>query len=327
MSRRLALSILILALAALACNLPQPTDVVPTVIIVTATPLPATNTPVVQPSPIPTLPIFNTPTIVASPTPACNRADFVVDVTYPDNTQVPVKTAFTKTWRLKNAGVCTWTSGYKLVFDTGDRMEGPLEQPLTPSTVAPGQTVDISVSLVAPAAPGTYRGYWVIREPGGAVFGIETGRFWVQIVAVQQAPFLPDWPDLQQGDTGPEVRALQYLLTVRGQTLTADAIFGPATRTAVLNFQTSVGLPADGIVGPNTWSALIAGIQYSQGATGDGVRAIQTLLHDKFGESALAIDGVFGPATTQAVRDFQDTYGLTVNGIVGPETWQALISY
>ncbi|MEW5940432.1 MAG: peptidoglycan-binding protein [Chloroflexota bacterium] len=327
MSRKLALSILILVLAALACNLPQPTEEVPNVIVITATPPPITNTPVVLPSPIPTLPVFNTPTTLASPTPACNRAFFVSDVSYPDNTQVPVKTPFVKTWRLKNTGTCTWTSSYKLVFDSGDRMEGPLEQPLTSGTVAPGQTVDISVNLVAPAAPGTYRGYWIIRDPGGVLFGIETGRFWVQIVAVTPAPFLPDWPVLQQGDSGPEVWALQYLLRVRGQTLAADGLFGPVTRSAVVNFQTAVGLSPDGIVGPQTWSALIAGIQYAQGASGDGVRAIQTLLHDKFGETDVAIDGIFGPITAEAVRNFQQTYGLTVNGIVGPETWQALISY
>jgi peptidoglycan hydrolase-like protein with peptidoglycan-binding domain len=206
-------------------------------------------------------------------------------------------------------------------------MEGPLEQALTTGTVAPGQTVDVSVNLVAPSTPGTYLGYWIIRDSGGVLFGIETGRFWVKIVAVTPAVFLPDWPIIEQGDIGPEVWAIQYLLRVRGQTIVADGIYGSATRAAVANYQTSVGLTSDGIVGPKTWSALIAGIQYAQNSNGDGVRAIQTLLHDKFDETDLLIDGIYGPATTDAIRRFQEQYGLTINGIVGPETWQALIAY
>lgn len=327
MNRRITLSLLVLILAAVACNLPQPTPEPTQVIIITATPLPATNTPLSQPSPLPTLPTFptNTPLPTATVIP-CNQAAFITDVTIPDNTQISVGDAFTKVWRIKNTGTCTWTSAYQVVFESGDLMAGPTSKPITAGTVAPGQTVDISVDLIAPSTVGTYRGNWRLREPGGTLFGVSTGTFWVQIKAVAKAPSLPDWPTFTVGDDSIEVWAIQYLLRIHGQTLTPDGIFGPQTRVAVINFQSAVGLTQDGIVGAKTWAALISGVQLNQGNSGDGVRAIQTLLSDKYGYT-LTIDGVFGPQTTNAVRNFQDNYELNVDGIVGPSTWQALIAY
>jgi hypothetical protein len=324
MPRKIFLSILALILAALACNLPQETPV-PTqqILVITATSLPVTSTPILLASPLPTLAPANLPTLTSIP---CNQAAFEKDVTYPDNTPVLVNQAFTKTWRLKNTGSCTWTSGYQLVFDSGDPMGGPPSQALTTGNVAPNQIVDISVNLVAPSTPGTYRGSWRIREPGGTLFGLSAGAFWVQINAVASAPDLPDWPVLSQGDTGPEVYALQYLLRLHGQTIPPDGLFGPVTRTAVVNFQGSAGIPQDGLVGAITWSALISGLQLIQGNSGDGVRAIQQLLHDKF-SFPLAIDGIFGSATYEAVREFQLNYSLPSDGIVNATTWQALISY
>jgi peptidoglycan hydrolase-like protein with peptidoglycan-binding domain len=61
----------------------------------------------------------------------------------------------------------------------------------------------------------------------------------------------------------------------------------------------------------------------SQGATGDAVRRLQRALR-RTPDLGLAVDGVFGPLTDQAVRDFQTANGLTVDGIVGPLTWAAL---
>lgn len=61
------------------------------------------------------------------------------------------------------------------------------------------------------------------------------------------------------------------------------------------------------------------------GSSGAGVREIQTLLQRA--GYAVAIDGDFGPATRQAVRDFQDGHGLEVDGVVGPKTQEALKEY
>jgi Ig-like domain from next to BRCA1 gene len=96
-----------------------------------------------------------------------------------------------KTWRLKNNGSCTWTSGYAVVFYNGDAMSGPPSAPITNGTVPPGSTIDVSVSLVAPITPGTYKGNWRLRNSAGSVFGIGANAdqsFWVQIKSVAPTP-------------------------------------------------------------------------------------------------------------------------------------------
>lgn len=255
----------------------------------------------------------------ATPLP-CNRASFVEDVTIPDNTNITVGKAFTKTWRLKNVGSCTWTSGYQLIFDLGDQMSGPSSQQLTNGTVAPGQTIDVSVNLIAPNSPGTYKGNWRLKDSGGEVFALSTGPFWVQI----KAAAAPDWPTLKKGDSGNEVYAIQYLLLHHGQTPAADGIFGNETQSEVEDFQTVKNLKEDGIVGPETWQALIVTVK--QGDTGPAVRAVQQLLRGKFGFNSVTVDGIFGPITAQAVKDFQTSKGIASDGIVGPITWQKLIN-
>ncbi|MEZ0228996.1 MAG: peptidoglycan-binding protein [Planctomycetota bacterium] len=61
---------------------------------------------------------------------------------------------------------------------------------------------------------------------------------------------------LRRGSTGSKVEALQRALNSNGAHLTVDGDFGPATETAVRNFQKAHGLTADGIAGPNTLRAL-----------------------------------------------------------------------
>lgn len=58
------------------------------------------------------------------------------------------------------------------------------------------------------------------------------------------------------GSTGADVKALQKLLNQLDYHLIEDGIFGQGTKTAVESFQKAVGLPVDGIVGPQTLSAL-----------------------------------------------------------------------
>jgi hypothetical protein len=114
----------------------------------------------------------------------CDRARFVQDVSVPDNTMYAPGTAFTKTWRLNNVGTCTWTTGYRVVFDTGDAMGAPATVNI-PRTVVPGDSVDVSVSMVAPNEAKSYTGYWMLENASGARFGTGDGNkaFWVKIVS------------------------------------------------------------------------------------------------------------------------------------------------
>ena len=140
----------------------------------------ATNTPSPTVTGTPPTP---TSTSVVTPIPAsCDRAQFISDVTVPDGTSFSPNAPFIKTWRLKNVGTCTWTN-YSLMFDSGEKMGGP-DSAVIPATVAPGQTVDITVNLTAPAAAATYRGYWKLKNNTGVPFGIGsagTKSFWVEI--------------------------------------------------------------------------------------------------------------------------------------------------
>lgn len=114
---------------------------------------------------------------------ACDAAQFVADITIPDGTFIKPGGTFVKTWRLKNIGTCRWNTAYSLVFSSGTQMGGNTSV-LFPRFVSPGQTVDLSVTLVAPTAPGTYKGFWLLQNDSGGIFGIGAAHaspFWVSI--------------------------------------------------------------------------------------------------------------------------------------------------
>ena len=131
------------------------------------------------------------------------------------------------------------------------------------------------------------------------------------------------WPLQQNGSTGESVRTVQYLLNAQGATLTVDGIFGPHTATAVIVFQSDRGLVADGVVGDQTWPALI--VQLASGSPGDAVRAVQSQINSR-SSGRVTVNGVFGPETGDAVRAFQGPIGLTVDGVVNWYTWHALVT-
>jgi hypothetical protein len=107
-----------------------------------------------------------------------------IDVTIPDGTEILPGATFEKIWRISNGGTCTWTTAYKLVFTHGDQMGGPSIQAL-PRTVDPNASVDLSIELTSPTTPGTYQGFWKLRNDEGVYVKGPTGndiRLWVEIV-------------------------------------------------------------------------------------------------------------------------------------------------
>lgn len=129
------------------------------------------------------------------------------------------------------------------------------------------------------------------------------------------------WPTVSQGAKGNNVVSIQLLLNARGSSLAVDGDFGPKTAAAVKSFQSSHGLKRNGVVNSATWSALI--ITTKQGSTGSAVTALQKQL--KAHGLRLAIDGIFGPETAKAVRQFQHSARIDVDGIAGPQTWNSLV--
>ncbi len=114
------------------------------------------------------------------------------------------------------------------------------------------------------------------------------------------------WPKLQPGARGETVRALQFLLTSRGQKIKADGTFGASTQSAVRAFQQKRKFTVDGIVGAQTWQGLIVSLK--RGSKGDAVRALQVLLRRN--DEPVAIDGVFGASTRRALLRFQKGVGI-----------------
>ncbi|PWH15324.1 MAG: hypothetical protein DDG60_05885 [Anaerolineae bacterium] len=140
------------------------------------------------PSMTPTATPFNTPPPI--PPAGCDRASFVADVTVRDGTAFAPGQAFTKTWRLKNAGSCTWTKDYALVFYGGEQLNAPTLVNL-PWRVEPGAMVDVTINAIAPPTPGQYRSDWILRNASGQLFGIGTKAdkpFWLLINVLGQAP-------------------------------------------------------------------------------------------------------------------------------------------
>ncbi len=142
------------------------------------------------------------------------------------------------------------------------------------------------------------------------------------------SPSIQPWPVVRRGDAEHPVRTLQHLLRGHGQNVAVDGIFGPRTEAGVRAVQTSAGIPADGVVGPQTWPVTI--VQVRRGSTGEAVRGVQEefQFRNLSGDpnQGVQIDGIFGPQTDQAVRGFQQALAVAVDGIVGPVTWRALVS-
>jgi hypothetical protein len=133
----------------------------------------ATPQPLASATPLPPAPTF-TPVNTASPTPICDLAMYIKDVSIPDGSPFLAGQTFTKTWRIKNIGVCTWSGSYQLIFDSGAIMDGNSPQALS-GPVAPNQEVDLSIELKAPSGPGPYRGYWRLRNPSGILLPVVNG--------------------------------------------------------------------------------------------------------------------------------------------------------
>ena len=192
------------------------------------------------------------------------------------------------------------------------------------------------------------------RSPQRAEFD----NYLIQCIAAHAggtAPIAPSFPPVappasatsQVGSTGDKVREIQVIVGVP-----VDGIFGPQTEAAVRQWQSNLKLTADGVWGPLTEEAtnnlfaflanlpIVADVNpdneffralneamtqvLQQGSTGGAVKILQGGLNAK--RYALVQDGIFGPATDAAVRQFQSDHGLTVDGIVGPQTWGALVS-
>lgn len=127
------------------------------------------------------------PTLEVTAPPNCKDSAILLrDVTIPDDTQMQAGKTFTKTWEFQNSGECPW-AGYTIRYDSGDQMSAPLSAPI-PDTL-PKAKVQVSVSLTAPIANGSYTGNFTLHNADGNVLFIGTEKtFWVKIVVGNPTP-------------------------------------------------------------------------------------------------------------------------------------------
>jgi cystine transport system substrate-binding protein len=136
-------------------------------------------------APIPTSTPNPFPVIDPTPAACIDGMAYVADLNLNDNNMkspplMAPGQSFIKGWRVRNSGTCTWTTAYRFDYAGGNsdpaRMNG---QPQAMGrNIAPGEVVDFQVPLVAPLQPGTYQGFWQMRNAQGRAFGT---RVWVGI--------------------------------------------------------------------------------------------------------------------------------------------------
>ena len=148
--------------------------------------------------------------------------------------------------------------------------------------------------------------------------------------------------ELQIGDSGVDVEALQYYLAFLGYffpelpPIPITGFFGTFTRDAVFTFQNNYGLPVTGVVDANvppSYQTAIGepypGRFIIEGDRGESVRIIQRYLNvvaqGNPSIPTVAVDGIFGPRTRAAVTAFQRSLGFEQNGAVGPAEWAELV--
>ncbi len=143
-----------------------------------ASPTPkATNTPLITDTPLPgtasasaTPLTLNTP--LATSQVSIDNMAYVADLTIPDGYVAAPGESMVKTWTVKNLGPSTWNQNYVLIYGWGGQgTDWNTTKPVALSKdVAPGDTIDISVSLKAPSASGEYVAAFVLQNDKGINF-------------------------------------------------------------------------------------------------------------------------------------------------------------
>jgi hypothetical protein len=95
----------------------------------------------------------------------CLDARYAADVTIPDDTQLDNGEEFEKTWRVRNAGTCAWPEDAVLAFSSGTQMDAP--ESVEVGQVEPGEEVEVTVKMKAPADANRYTGVWRMKTAAG----------------------------------------------------------------------------------------------------------------------------------------------------------------
>lgn len=144
-----------------------------------------------------------------------------------------------------------------------------------------------------------------------------------------------EYPTLRSGSVNSYVETLRVLLNRTGYRVSEKGTaFTAEVKEAVQTFQRDHKLSVDGVVGPNTWGAIISKSEevanrsrcdeqtFRKGDNGACVEKLQAALSEK--GFKVAVDGDFGTNTESAVKHFQTVFKVSADGVVGPQTWGVL---
>ncbi|MBC8509905.1 MAG: hypothetical protein ISR58_07200 [Anaerolineales bacterium] len=168
-----------LSATATSTNTPMPT--------LTFTPALPTSSPTEAMSDTPEPSPTEAPTATATNNMPCNRANLETK-SIADGTEININQTFTQTFRLKNTGNCTWDQNYELRFVSGDLLNAGASIIMVPKgTIPTWGYANVDVYMKAPATPGTYTGYWMIKAANGEIFGTGPSAaswFWVEVKVI-----------------------------------------------------------------------------------------------------------------------------------------------
>ena len=132
---------------------------------------------------------------------------------------------------------------------------------------------------------------------------------------------------IQLNSSGKDVKFAQKQLKVympsEAYYVIVDGAFGSITETAVKAFQKKSGLTQDGVVGGGTWPRLGPNVYSGMASYWNkelSIKEVQRLLK-LAGRYTGDIDGIFGTGTLNAIKNFQQSYGITQDGIWGKQCW------
>ena len=116
-----------------------------------------------------TLPASPTATAGTVTGSSCLNSTLVEDVTIPSGTEMNTNQTFTKTWRIKNTGTCSWSTDFKLVFVGGDTLGSDTTK--IRQNIGPGANLEISLDMTAPSTTGIISSAWQLASESGQLFG------------------------------------------------------------------------------------------------------------------------------------------------------------
>ena len=163
----------------------------------------------------------------------------------------------------------------------------------------------------------------------------------VLILSIVMTAFAETYDIIPYGERSTAVRRMQSALKKKGYfSGSVDGKFGPATKKAIIRYQTAIGIKADGKPGNRTLNALYNGTSSINEVVNVKVEAMpevknpNTLYYGCKGARVLSlqralkvlgyfkgtVDGVYGDLTLGAVKKFQSAKGLHVDGLAGRQT-------